>query len=141
MSHQICGAARSKDPAKVSKSPDIYCLNKESLTFRRGNKRPAEINNAIGMSCPKKCINNQNAHDPQLVLVIDSDNDMETLPENDKPKRSLIDIQISKQPRSPDARLNGPNKLHLKIWIGSQRSWLLKTRSRLNGRRWQKVIG
>lgn len=60
------------------------------------------------MSHPKKRINNQNARDPQLVLVIDSDDDMETLPENDKPKRSLIDVQISKQPRSPDARLNGP---------------------------------
>src|ERR1700683_2511021 len=60
------------------------------------------------MPHPKKCANNENAHDPQPVLVTDSNDDMGVLSGNDGPKRSLIDIQISKWPRSPDARLNGP---------------------------------
>ena len=42
------------------------------------------------------------------MLVIDSDDDMGVRSENDGPKRSLIDIQISEWLRSPDARLNGP---------------------------------
>src|ERR1700720_2078100 len=105
-SHQICGATRSKDPTKVSNSSELFCLNIKS--HYRGKKRPAETNDIVKTPHPKRRANNKNVCDPQPVLVIDSDDDMGVQSGNDGPKRSLIDIQISEWPRSPDARLNGP---------------------------------
>jgi hypothetical protein len=104
-SYQICGTAGSKDPTKVSRSPEYHALL--SLTFCRGNKRPVEANDTVETSHPKKRIN-KNSCDLWPAFIIDSNDDMGTLSEKNEPKRCLIDIQISKHLRSPDARLNGP---------------------------------
>jgi hypothetical protein len=66
-----------------------------------------EANDTVETLRPKKRIN-KNSCDLRPAFVIDSDDDMGTSPEKNKPKHCLIDIQISKHLRSPDARLNGP---------------------------------
>jgi hypothetical protein len=74
-------------------------------TFCRGNKRPAETNDTVETLRLTKRINNKNSCD--LRAGPDSDDNMGTSSEKDEPKHCLVDIQISKHPRSPDARLNG----------------------------------
>jgi hypothetical protein len=69
-----------------------------------------ETNDTVETSHPKKCIN-KNSCDLQPVFVIDSDDDMGTLSKKDEPKHCLIDIQITKHLRSPDAKLNGPEAM------------------------------
>jgi hypothetical protein len=90
----------------VSNSSELFCLNIKSRY--KGKKRPAETNDIVKTPHPKKRANNENTCDPQPVLVTDSNDEMGVLSGNGGPKCSLIDIQINKWPRSPDARLNGP---------------------------------
>ena len=84
---------------------------------------------------------------PGPAIASDGNDDMETSSDSDSekhdPKICLVNIQISINPRSPNARLNGPEATHQAVF--EDLNWIPKIlvtedESGLNGRKGQKVV-